>query len=148
MAALYHGKFISQHEINKAGFPEHPDLYSNDIPRALDNLSMSYKSWDRNDQNIEGYINWIKKQLALGRPVICGMKIYPDEHPDWSLDHFVLATGYTADTILINTNIFGRINFSLDQLKSGNDGYTFGNKYNRYFACSILGFNKNALPGH
>lgn len=141
MAALYYGKHISQHEINRAGAPKHPDLYSNDIPKALGNLSMRYRAWDEANQDIDSYIQWIKKQISLGRPVLCGMKIYPDKHPNWSLDHFVLATGYDRDSVLINTNIFGRVHFPLDQLKSMDSGYTFENKYKKYFAYSIIGFD-------
>ncbi|MFI5379412.1 MAG: hypothetical protein ACHRHE_08945, partial [Tepidisphaerales bacterium] len=44
-ALLYHGGFFPQKTINESARPAHPDLYSNDIPVALDALGMRAETW-------------------------------------------------------------------------------------------------------
>jgi len=140
-AMAYHGKEVSQHEINKAGNPKHADLYAQDIDTALGNLGVSYLAFDSASGTVEDFLDWVREQLDLGRPVFCGLKIYPDQHPDWALDHFVLAVGYKSGTLLLNTqtDCSGQVWVSDEQLTSYDAGYSFENKHHLYFGRSITG---------
>jgi hypothetical protein len=143
MAMLYYGKYASQESINQAGRPDHPELYSYNIDIALKTLSISHITWNPSTGDIVEFIAWIKAQLHQGHPILCGVKIYPDEHPDWSLDHFVLVVGYDERGLIINTNVdmHGQQLISYEQLSSGQEGYSFQNKFNRFFARAITGIN-------
>lgn len=146
MAAAHYGLVLSQKEINKAGSPRHSDLYMDDIDEALNNLSIECFSWSKKNTSIDEFIAWIKYMLDLSYPVLCGVKMYPDENPRWFLDHFVLVVGYSKKGLLINTNIKGQKLISYKQLMSFNSSFSFKNKHNRYFARAITGLSKITLP--
>lgn len=140
MALSFYGHEISQKKINRAGTPRHSDLYMDDIDEALKGLSITYISWNEKKQkDLEEFIEWIKSMLNSGYPVLCGVKIYPDEKPRWFLDHFVLVVGYNKKGFLINTNIKGQKLISYKQLSSFSNGFSFRNKHNRYYARAITG---------
>jgi hypothetical protein len=140
MALGYYGREISQEEINKAaGSPS--DITEDNMDTALTNLGVPYLPWDINNHDVDQFIEWIKDELRRGRPVICGTKIYPDEHPDWYVDHFVLAVGFDSTGLLLNTqnDCDGQITVSYSQLTSRRPGYSFENDQHLYFGRSILG---------
>jgi len=139
MALEYYGVKISQKEINDAGKPAHSDLYMDDIDEALNNLFVNYKSWNYSNRDLDEFIDWIKEMLNNRYPVICGVKIYPDEKPRWFLDHFVLIVGYSNTGFLINTNMYGQKEISFKRLTSRINGFSFNNKRHRYFARAITG---------
>ncbi len=107
MALEYYGKRVSQKAINKAGHPAQPDLWEDDVPVALDALGVKYNLWDADNPDLEAFIAWVKSQLEAGYPAVVGVKIYPDEQPDWYVDHFVLAVGCGSQGLLVNTNNAG-----------------------------------------
>lgn len=141
MAMAYYGKEVSQHTINRAGNPDHEDLYVYDIDEALKTLGVSYAEWNESDPDVSHFIVWIIDQVGQGYPVLCGIKIYPDEHPDWYLDHFVIAVGFDHENLLVNTQIDfdGQQRISHLQLSSTNEGYSFANSQKHYFGRSIKG---------
>lgn len=141
MALSYFGKEISQHDINKAGSPAHADLYAHDIDPALQTLGVKYRAFDTGGADVSGFIAWIRAELDMGRPVFCGLKIYPDQHPNWSLDHFVLVVGYKPGALLVNTQLdaSGQLWISESQLKSFEGGYSFENVHRLYLGRSIIG---------
>jgi hypothetical protein len=102
-ALLYYGVYYPQAEINAAGNPVHPDLYSNEIPRALRNLGMEIRQWPWRPTDLGDFLGWVRKQVSAGLPVLTGVKIYPTKHDEWSLDHFVLAVGVEGDSLALNT---------------------------------------------
>jgi ABC-type bacteriocin/lantibiotic exporter with double-glycine peptidase domain len=142
MALSYYGVEISQKSINKAGSPSHPDLYMDEIDVALNELSIKYLPWKSKDKELDDFIMWIKKMLDSHYPVLCGVKIYPDEKPGWFLDHFVLIVGYSKKGFLVNTNMKGQKLISFKQLSSLHHGFSFRNRKNRYFARAITGLKK------
>ncbi len=73
--------------------------------------------------------------------MLCGVKIYPDEHPDWSLDHFVLAVGYDEEGLVLNTqlDLDGQVVIAYSQLASRGRGYAFENRFRSYYARAITG---------
>ncbi len=139
MALAYYGIDISQKSINRAGSPSHSDLYMDEIDVALDELSVKYISWKGKDKELDDFLIWIRSMLDSHYPVLCGVKIYPDEKPKWFLDHFVLIVGYNKKGLLVNTNMKGQKLISYKQLTSFNHGFSFKNRKNRYFARAITG---------
>jgi hypothetical protein len=148
MSLAYYGREVSQKTINEAGKPRHPDLYAGDVDRALDGLGVTYVRYDASG-NVQPFIAWIQDQLRHGHPVICGCKIYPDEHLNWSLDHFVLAVGFDAQGLWLNTqlDLDGRVLVPYARLDSGQRGYAFRNGQHRYFGRAITGFRAGATYG-
>jgi hypothetical protein len=131
---------VSQEEINRAaGSPS--DITEDDMDRALVALGVEYETWDDSNRDVNGFIEWIKDQLRAKRPVICGTKIYPDENPDWYVDHFVLAVGFDPAGLLLNTQLDcdGQQRVSYGQLVSLDEGYSFQNSQSRYFGRACTG---------
>jgi hypothetical protein len=161
MACLYYGAYIPQGIINKMSNPSNPDLYYNDIPKTLELLNISSNSWYNQPNlfgviilylqsfwrgksyNIQDYINWIKYELSLKNPIIIGVKIFPDKHPNWWIDHFMLAIGYNSEELIFNQTGQGTQRKSFEDLVRESDKYSFFNKYNYYYGYSIQGFNFN-----
>ncbi len=139
MAMGYFGKEVTQEAINKAGKPASHDLHSEDIKTALDSLKVSYLSWDEGVSNIDSFACWVREQIREKHPVICGMKLYPDENPSWAYDHFALAVGFNKDGMTINTDLDGQMLLTYKQLSSANPTYSFQNNQHQYFARAITG---------
>jgi hypothetical protein len=141
MAMGYYGKEVSQHLINESGHPRHPDLYAGDIDKALGVLGVLGVSFSdfESTGDAAAFIDWIQRQLRLSHPVICGCKIYPDENPHWSLDHFVLVVGFDPQGLWLNTQVdlSGQVMVSYAQLQSRRKGYSFANRQHYYFGWAI-----------
>ena len=145
-ALLYHGAYFPQKAINAAGEPEHPDLYSAEIPDALKNLHAEFRKWiaDRPREEPDQFLAWIRRQIAGGWPVLVGVKINPTEHEDWSLDHFSLVVGTTDNALLVNTTWGYRQTDTDRQLGSTQEGFSFKNQHNRYYGICIKGIKREA----
>jgi hypothetical protein len=102
-ALLHLGIWAPQKIIHDVAKPEHPDLYSNDIPVALSALGIAYTVYAPKKAGFEAYSAWVRGAIDDGVPAIAGVKILPSEHPEWGLDHFVLAVGYGDRGLLVNT---------------------------------------------
>ena len=141
MAMAYFGAEVTQAEVNVAGRPDHADLYVYDIDTALVALSVEYTAWDSSVEDVDVFIDWIRDAHLQGYPVLCGVKVYPDEHPDWSLDHFVLVVGYTSEGLILNTqlDLDGQVLVRHGQLTSIAPGYSFASRWSEYFGRAILG---------
>ena len=140
MAVGYYGREISQEEINRAaGSPA--DISEVDMDVALRTLGVPYEAWNDSNHDVYEFIDWVKSQLDRGRPVICGTKIYPDENPSWYVDHFVVAAGFDATGLLLNTqwDCDGPQLVDYGALASMEEGYAFQNRQSRYFGRAITG---------
>ncbi len=102
-ALLYSGMWAPQRLIYRAGRPAHPDLYSNEIPRALDALGVRYSMYRPSAVGFKAYARWVGEALDAGDPVLAGVKLLPTAHPEWGLDHFVLVVGHDDQRLLVNT---------------------------------------------
>jgi hypothetical protein len=100
---LHLGMWAPQKKIHDAGKASHPDLYSQDIPVALSALGVAYTVYAPAKPGYGPYSEWVRGVLDQGDSVIAGVKILPTEHPEWGLDHFVLAVGYGPKGLLVNT---------------------------------------------
>ncbi|VVB69386.1 Peptidase_C39 like family protein [uncultured archaeon] len=141
MAMAYFGREVSQKEINQAAGPDIPGIDETDVDTALTALGVAFTPWPDSERDLGGFIDWIKKELRKGHPVICGTKIYPDEHPDWYVDHIVLAVGFDENGLILNTqtDCDGQQKVSYDQLKSQDEGYSFKSNQDQYFGRAIIG---------
>lgn len=140
-ALAYYGRELSQRAINQAAGGGRPDIIETTMDRALDTLGVNYTTWDDSNSDETQFVAWIQDALRQGHPVICGMKIYPDETPEWYVDHFVLAVGFDQTGLLLNTQLDcdGQVTVSYGQLASQHDGYAFQSRYHRYFGRIITG---------
>jgi hypothetical protein len=140
MGLLFFNKMVSQKEINTSGKPKHPDLNSNDINNALKYLNVNFTEWNADNHLLPQFMTWIQSNIAKGYPVICGVKINPTRHPEWPLDHFVLAVGYNESGLFINTNHdVGQVLITYEQLASESNRYSFQNSYHRFFGRALTG---------
>lgn len=140
MAMGYYGREVTQESINAAaGSPS--DITEVDMDRALRKLGVGYETWNESNGDVAAFTEWVKAHVAARHPVICGVKVYPDETPEWYVDHFVLAVGYDATGLRLNTQLDcdGQQVVSYAQLASQNNGYAFANRYRRYFGRAITG---------
>jgi hypothetical protein len=140
MAMAYYGHELPQEDINRAaGSPS--DITEVDMDRALNALGVTFEAWDESRRDVTAFIEWIKEHLDNGHPVICGTKIYPDENPDWYVDHFVLAVGFDPDGMLVNTQLDcdGPQWIEYEQLASLDEGHSFQNDELRHFGRAIFG---------
>ena len=142
MASLFYGAYIPQAVINALPNPSHPDLYSNDLPVALDKTGLAFFGFQNTSTiTVDDYIEWLKTQLDWGWPVIIGCKIHPTAHPEWSLDHFMLAVGYTHHGVIYNTTWDYQEEKSYEDLSSMEvTGFSFANLFNRYYGLAVQGF--------
>jgi len=148
-ALMFYGAYYPQSHINEAGNPKHPDLYSNELPIALTNIGMQIERWTRQKTAMPKFIGWVRKQINNGLPVLSGVKIYPTKHKEWSLDHFILITGFKGDSIVLNTTWGYKETLSNRQMRSKQKGFSFANRYDSYYGISIKGWklpSSNSFP--
>jgi hypothetical protein len=117
-ALLHFGVWAPQKIINRAGKPKHPDLYSNEIPTALTGMGIRFTTYKPQTKGFAAYSAWVADAIDHGDPVFVGVKILPTEHPDWGLDHFVLAVGHGNKGLLVNTT-WNRRQWADDKVKKG-----------------------------
>lgn len=135
-ALLHHGMWASQRFIHDAGHSKHPDLYSQDIVPALTALGVRFESYVAKTKAYDAYASWVAASVDAGDPVFAGVKLLPTTHPEWGLDHFVLAVGHGSKGLLVNTTWGGRVWAS----DASEKGISFRNAF---FALRIRGI---ALP--
>jgi hypothetical protein len=147
-ALLYFGAYFPQKVINAAGSPEHPDLYADEIPTALQNLHVKFETWPWGEprQELPRFLRWTRRWIAAGHPVLVGVKIYPTEHDDWSLDHFSLVVGTADKALLFNTAWGYRVTCPERQLTSLQKGFSFANEQHRYYGICIQGMEIHPGP--
>jgi hypothetical protein len=140
MAALHFGAYVPQATINRLGRPKGPDLWEDDVPKALDALGLRYEAWAE-ATDLGPFLRWIEASLRQRRPVVLGVKIYPTEHADWNVDHLVLAQGFAPGGLSLDTNMGDRqILWSWKALQSSKRGYSLVGPAGRQYGYAILGF--------
>jgi hypothetical protein len=131
-ALLHFGIWAPQSKIHKSGNPKHPDLYSDEIPTALAGLGVSFAVYPAKEKGFAPYRAWVREGLERGQPTVAGVKILPTAHPDWGLDHFVLAVGEGKKGLLVNT--------TWDQQQWADDKATKGISFaGAFYGLRILG---------
>ncbi len=142
LAAGWYGAYVSQKKVNELGHPKTPDLWEHDVPVALAAMHLNF---ERGPQKRADALKWVVAQLRLSRPVVLGVKLIPTEHPEWKVDHLVLAVGFSPEGLVIDTNAEeGQITVSWAGLQraEGDQGYSLVSQSGEVFAFSISGFEK------
>ena len=103
MILAYYGLDKSQTEINKAGKPEHPDLYFNELIPAIENITNNQFMGHMMVFNDINYRDFIKYQIDTHIPVLCGFKLNPSNSPEWGADHVSVINGYDDNGLYILT---------------------------------------------
>jgi ABC-type bacteriocin/lantibiotic exporter with double-glycine peptidase domain len=144
MAMAHYGKEVPQAAINRAAGAgaSVPEITAENMDTALRALGVACVPWDESNRDVEQFIEWIKDALRKGRPVICGIKTYPDEHPRWRLDHFVLAVGFDEAGLILNAQpeFGGQQHIDYDDLKAldtGEEALSFQSTHRQYFARAV-----------
>ncbi len=138
-ALLYFGAYIPQKAINAAGRPRTPDLYEGDIPVAIKACRMGLEPCIKEARDYAAFTGWLKAEIDAGRPVVIGMKINPTSHPEWSLDHFLLAVGHSEDALTYNTTWEKQETRSFKDLMTAEPGLSFKNRAGEYFGIAVTG---------
>lgn len=113
---LYLGAFVPQSAIHRAGRPTHPDLYSHELPIALEALGVQYTRFPGG--SYAAFLAWVREGLERGAPTLAGVKLLPTEHPEWGLDHFVLVVGEGEPGLLVDTT-WGTREWSNEKKRQG-----------------------------
>jgi hypothetical protein len=107
---------ISQKEINKLAKAPGRGIYSKEVLPVLKKLKIPHKEIST---IVSDYTSFIHKiiitKLKNGTPIFLGVKVYPDESPNWAVDHFILVVGYnelTEELIVNSDNARERVKFS------------------------------------
>lgn len=140
MAALHFGLWFPQARINALGHPKTPDLWEHDVPTALDALGLRYETAPREDRL--AFLRFVTHALQQGHPVVLGLKFRPTPHPEWDVDHLVLAIGFEPQGLELNTNMDeGRVLLPWSELLSleGTSNYTLVNTSGHTWGFAVLG---------
>lgn len=140
LAAGWYGGFVSQMKVNQLGQPKTPDIWEHDVPTALRALKLQF---ERGPKTRAAALKWMVDQLRLGRPVVLGTKIIPTDHPEWHVDHLVLAVGFSPRGLIIDSNVEdGQVTVSWSGLQraDGDKGYSLVNQSGEVFAFAVSGF--------
>jgi len=130
----YYGINATKKEINEAGGDPGRGLHGDEILIALDYYNITYNdlsSYGLNSpEDYEQYLQTnIVDNIKNGHPLLIGVKIYPDKHPEWCADHFILIIGYTSDDELIYNSSIWRYSIEISKLINTEDGYSLINQY-------------------
>ena len=133
-------KAVSQKEINVSGGNPGRGLHGSELFLALNNNDIKYKNISLTIiRDYSEYLNKVIIPAILNdNPVLLGVKIYPDEHPEWSSDHFILLIGYNSitDEIIYNSND-ERDRIPARKLLNKKRGYSIVDKYKDIFAIQF-----------
>lgn len=103
MAALYYGAWLPQRHVHALGKPKHVDLWEGEMPAAMTAVGLGFETWPGGSER--AYLGWIIDQVRRGRPVIVGVKLLPDLHPENEVDHLMPVVGFTPAALVFNTNL-------------------------------------------
>lgn len=141
MVALHFGAWVPQREAHRLGRAQTPDLWEADVAVALDALGLRWKRGPARD--VKGTLDFTVASLRAGHPVILGLKFSESSgHPEWDVDHLVVAPGFSPRGLTLNTNLGGQRVATWDGLLSreGSAGFTLVNDTGATWAYAVEGF--------
>lgn len=134
----YFGKNYTQKEINQIGGDPGRGLYGNELIAVLDtldipnNLLIKAETW-------ESTVDMLNDVIISGNPIILGVKIYPDRHPSWYVDHFILVWGTNKYSKYFYYNSFTSTStVTYEKLSNTEAGYSLVNSYEKLYAVEIV----------
>ncbi|PCI19087.1 hypothetical protein COB64_04230 [Candidatus Wolfebacteria bacterium] len=141
------GKTTPQKKINASGTIYNRGLHGSEIKNVVQKKNIIHRDISIVTTKYSEYVREIIIPIILsGNPILLGVKIYPDTHPYWSADHFILLVGYdpNTDKIFYNTGHLRR-KISVNKLLNKEDGYSLLNKRNKIYAIQFAGSPKGKL---
>lgn len=134
-----YGMNYTQDEINKIGGDPGRGLYGGEVVKVLDSLKIQYNDIEK-AATWESTVDTLKNIIIRGNPIIVGVKIYPDTHPQWYCDHFILFTGTNTMTKEFYYNSVSMCCYSItyEKLCNTKNGYSLVNKHNALYAIEIV----------
>jgi hypothetical protein len=139
------GRTVSQEEINIAGGNPGRGLYWKDLFIVLNRYNIKHRNISKYTTDYHDFLyNEIIERIKIGHPILLGVKIYPDEHPEWSGDHFILVVGYNSenDEIIYNTNTY-RKRIEAEKLLNTSPGYSLINRHNYVLTIEFANIRSN-----
>ncbi|MCP4136348.1 MAG: hypothetical protein GY754_35585 [bacterium] len=138
------GKNISQAAINRAGGNTGSGLYARELFVAMKKYKIPHRNISKqiSGARAKSYRRYLYKglieRIKKGKPILLGVKIYPDEHPGWACDHFILLVGYNSRTkeIIYNSNA-ARERISAEKLLNTKPDYSIVSKRHYVFAIEF-----------
>ncbi|MGH1417138.1 MAG: hypothetical protein ACRBB0_26880 [Pelagimonas sp.] len=141
MLTDFHGYNFTLKKIHEAGEPEvhgHSSLWMADMRRSLRHLGVSY-GWKDDFADARSFIEFAKKKIMAGQPVLTGFKIYPNEHPEWANDYFGVIFGVDDGGFHFHSTIAAVPTQyrTFEALSSAEHGLSFYNVQGYYFALTL-----------
>lgn len=132
----YYGIDVTQKKINEIGGSPGRGLYWIEMITVLDYFGIDYNDLSSEEiYTIEDYEqhlqNNIVNKVKIGHPLLIAVKIYPNSHPQWWTDHFILIVGYTANDELIYNSFTNCGLVKITKLVNTEDGYSLVTPFNR-----------------
>ena len=137
MALAYYGGYASQQAINRAGKPEHPDLYEQEIPTAIRNVGLEVFALERRRPG--GLLEVDTKRACRRPPRFRRGEDLSHRASRVALDHFMLAVGCTEDALTYNTTWGRPQTKTFAQLSTQDRGIAFANRFDTYCGHAITG---------
>ena len=133
------GRNATQAEINRAGGNPGRGLHSNELFFAMEKYGIHYSVIPGRVNDFRTFLHdEIIGTIKRGRPVLLGVKIYPDLHPRWACDHFILLIGYnrtTGELIFNSNNRMERV--PAEKFLDMENGYSIVNAHRYVFAVKF-----------
>lgn len=105
MIGLHFGAWLPQAHAHALGNPKHVDLWETDMPTALTAAGFRYETFSGLARKEADFLQWIIGHVRQGHPVIIGVKLLPDVHPEYEIDHLMPIVGFTPEHLVANTNL-------------------------------------------
>jgi len=134
----YFGKQLSQQQINYIGGNPGRGLHGGEVIWVLDSLKIPFNKREKAD-TWENTVDTLRNIIMRGNPIIVGVKLYPDLHPEWYCDHFILFTGTnTLNKVFYYNSVSNSYSITYAKLCDTSNGPSLVNKFNVLFALEIL----------
>lgn len=131
---------ISQKKINALANSPGRGIHSGEILKVLKKLKIPFTEMSSTASDHRLFLEEkIIASIKTGNPVLLGVKIYPDENPEWACDHFILVVGFneTAQELIYNSND-ERSRITLAKLLNRKEGYSILHRSKYVYAVKIL----------
>lgn len=141
MVLMYHGVYASQKQINAAtgNAQQGKGLVYTEMYGAMRRFGLATVDYKKGHTSAPEFYQWARKHLDQGRPIIAGVKIYPDKNKAGKVDQFVVIVGYDKKGLFLNTNVYdqGTIYRTVKELGSTKKGISLMNYARTVWAHAI-----------
>jgi hypothetical protein len=130
----YYGIDATKEEINSAGGDPGRGLHGDEVLIALDHYNINYNDLTSGEMNsTDDYAQYLQTNIVdnikVGRPTMIGVKVYPDNYPQWYANHFILIIGYTLNDELVFNSDNVRYSIEISKLLDTEEGLSLINNY-------------------